>query len=372
MSLDSQFVLISATFGQAIALMALLSIFFGMIERLKWTDMERSILHGVLFGSGAVFSMLSPFELQPGSVFDGRVIFIGLAAAFAGLPAALISGAFAVVFRVYTGGVGMLAGSLGIIFAASIGYFWFRYMRPKKGHSTTKELAILGAILCFSMSALFVLPPDLALNAVKNVAPMLAIAIMISSVVLGSFMERELRLIASENLLRQNSVTDELTEVFNRRKFVADLEELAGSRQPYAMLIVDIDFFKKVNDDFGHAAGDHALKSMASIIQNSLRSSDAVYRIGGEEFAVLIPNVTQEVTQRIASRISFSAKAAKIMYGDQPIQLTVSIGAKVAMRLSEEPAQVFDEADRAVYAAKQAGRDCIQFANDDHFVARAA
>lgn len=372
MSLDSQFVLLGATFGEAIALMALLSIFFGMIERLKWSEMERSILHGLLFGFGAVFSMMSPFELQPGSVFDGRVIFVGLAAAFAGFPAALISGAFAVAFRVYTGGVGMFAGSLGIIFAASIGYFWFRYMRPNKGHSTVKELVILGAILCFSMSALFVLPPDLALNAVKHVAPMLAIAIMISSVVLGSFMERELRLISSENLLRQNAVTDELTDVYNRRKFVADLEELAVSRQPYAMLIVDIDFFKKVNDDFGHAAGDHALRTLASVIQTSLRSSDAVYRIGGEEFAVLIPNVTQEITQRIASRISVGAKAAKIMYGDQPIELTVSIGAKVAMRLSEEPAQVFDQADRAVYAAKQAGRDCIQFANDEHFIARAA
>lgn len=372
MFLDSQFVALCITFGQAIGLMALLSIFFGMIERLKWSEMNRSVLHGLLFGSGAVFTMMSPFELYPGSVFDGRVIFVGLAAAFGGLPAALISGAFAAAFRIYSGGVGMTAGSVGILFAASIGYFWFRYMRPAKGQCNITDLAILGGMLCFSMSALFLLPPEMAFGAFKNVAPLLSITIMISAVVLGSFMERETRLISSESLWRLNAVTDELTGVFNRRKFVEDLDDMAATRQPYAMLIVDIDHFKKVNDDFGHAAGDHALKVMANVIGQSLRSTDSIYRIGGEEFAILVPNVTQETTQRIASRIGKSVEAAKIMHGAQPINLTVSIGAKVAIRSTEEPAQVFDQADKAVYAAKQAGRNCIQFAHDGHLVARAA
>lgn len=372
MFLDSQFVSLLTTFGQAIGLMALLSIFFGMIERLKWPELNRSVLHGVLFGSGAVFTMMSPFELNPGSLFDGRTIFVGLAAAFAGFPAALISGAFAAAFRIYSGGVGMFAGSVGILFAASIGYFWFRYMRPEKGHSNIADLSILGGILCFSMSAIFLMPPDLAINALKNVAPMLCITIMISAVVLGSFMERELRLISSESIWRKNAVTDELTGVFNRRKFVDDLEIMSQSGQPYAMLIADIDHFKRVNDDFGHAAGDEALKVLASVIQGSLRATDSIYRIGGEEFAILVPNVTQDITQRIASRIGVEVENAKIMHGAFSIQLTVSIGAKVSMRAAEEPAQVFDQADKAVYAAKQAGRNCIQFATDGHVVARAA
>lgn len=372
MFLDSQFVSVVTTFGQAIGLMALLSIFFGMIERLKWPDMNRSILHGVLFGTGAVFTMMSPFELNPGSLFDGRTIFIGLAAAFAGFPAALISGALAAAFRIYTGGVGMFAGCVGIFFAASIGYFWFRYMRPEKGHSSVADLAVLGGILCFSMSAIFLMPPDLAIGALKNIVPVLSISIMICAVVLGSFMERELRLISSESIWRENAVTDELTGVFNRRKFVDDLEEMAESNQPYAMLIVDIDHFKRVNDEFGHAAGDHALKAMASAIRTCLRSTDSVYRIGGEEFAVLVPNVTQDITQRIAARIGSGVENAKIMHGTIAIPLTVSIGAKVAVRATEEPAQVFDQADKAVYAAKQAGRNCIQFASDGHLVAKAA
>lgn len=372
MFLESQFVSLLTTFGQAIGLMALLSIFFGMIERLSLSQMNRSVLHGLLFGTGAVFTMMSPFELAPGSFFDGRTIFVGLAAAFGGLPAALISGVFAASFRIYSGGVGMLAGSVGIVFAASIGYFWFRYMRPEKGQSNIADLTVLGGILCFSMSAIFLMPPEIALNALKNVVPLLAVTILISAVVLGSFMERELRLISSESEWRENAVTDELTGVFNRRKFVDDLETIAQSNQSYAMLIVDIDHFKRVNDEFGHAAGDQALRAMASVIRSGLRSTDSIYRIGGEEFAVLIPNVTQEITQRIASRIGVGVEKAKIMHGTVPINLTVSIGAKVAMRAAEEPAQVFDQADKAVYAAKQAGRNCVQFANDGHLMPSAA
>ncbi|MEP4434238.1 MAG: diguanylate cyclase [Hyphomicrobiales bacterium] len=352
--------------------MALISMFFGMIERLNWSHVRRSMLHGLLFGTGAVFSMMTPFELAPGSLFDGRTIFVGLAAAFGGLPAALVSGAFAASFRVYSGGVGMFSGCAGIFFAASIGCFWFRYMRPERGQSNIADLTVLGGILCFSMSAIFLLPPEIALNALKNVVPILAFAILISTVVLGSFMERELRLISSESEWRENAVTDELTGLFNRRKFVDDLETMAQSNQPYAMLIVDIDHFKRVNDEFGHSAGDQALKAMASVIQRNLRSTDSVYRIGGEEFAVLVPNVTQDITQRIASRIGSNVETAKIMHGTVPISLTVSIGIKVAMRATEEPAQVFDQADKAVYAAKQAGRNCIQFASEGHLLRSAA
>lgn len=364
MFLENQFLALAVAFGQAIGLMALLSIFFGVIERSKWLSLHKSVVHGVVFGSGAVFTMMSPFELAPGMFFDGRTIFVGLAAAFAGLPAAIISAVFAGAFRIYAGGIGMIAGTTGIIFAAGLGYFWYRYVRPAKGLSNVTDLAILGGMLCFTMSAFFLLPSELAFNALKNVAPLLSLTIMISAVVLGSFMERELRLIASELEWRENAITDDLTGLHNRRKFVDDLDAIAAKKQPYAMLILDIDHFKEINDQYGHAAGDAALVSMAGVLRSSLRATDSVYRIGGEEFAVLIRGATQYIAQRIAARIGVGIETAKIVHGDTPLNLTVSIGGKVAMRPAEEPAQVFDQADRAVYVAKQAGRNCVQFATE--------
>jgi|GEM_PF-4295310 len=147
-------------------------------------------------------------------------------------------------------------------------------------------------------------------------------------------------------------LTDPLTLIGNRRKFELDLERLAARRNDgtVGMFVIDLDFFKKYNDEQGHLAGDAVLKEVATTIQSVLRPADAVYRYGGDEFvAIIIPHGREEFLlemEEIAKRICESI--AELGY-------SVSIG--IAKGRFRTPLKIlFAEADSAVYRAKERGR----------------
>ncbi|HKO91978.1 MAG TPA: GGDEF domain-containing protein [Polyangiaceae bacterium] len=162
-----------------------------------------------------------------------------------------------------------------------------------------------------------------------------------------------------EDRLRLRSLTDPLTGLANRRHFVQALAtEVARSRRygaPLTVLLIDIDYFKRVNDRFGHAAGDAALTCVASGLRSSCRQTDLPARYGGDEFALLLPETTAERGLAFAERLAAVLRTAPPYEVGAP-SLTLSIGVAEGARGEEAP-QLLKRADEALYQAKEGGRN---------------
>lgn len=157
---------------------------------------------------------------------------------------------------------------------------------------------------------------------------------------------------------------DPLTQLFNRRFLPIILQkEIALSRKKessFAILMLDIDLFKKVNDTYGHEAGDRVIQQTASLVINKTRAGDFIFRYGGEEFLILLTEVNESQAQEIANKIRQQIESADILLtGEQTAKVTVSIG--IAMGGGHPDYQnTIDRADKALYTAKNSGRNrCV-------------
>ncbi len=154
--------------------------------------------------------------------------------------------------------------------------------------------------------------------------------------------------------------TDALTGVSNRRVFDDALNRrLAEWRRhgtAVSVVMVDVDHFKKLNDKYGHLAGDVVLRGVADVLQKNVRETDLVTRYGGEEFAVLMPAADSPLVCQAAERIRAAIHQAIIQYDGKLLSVTISCGAAQA-RLNEDKVSLVHRADQALYAAKNAGRD---------------
>ncbi len=166
--------------------------------------------------------------------------------------------------------------------------------------------------------------------------------------------------------LRHLSDHDVLTGVLNRRGFENLLslegERLARYQLPFAVLSVDIDHFKQVNDQFGHDAGDKVLASVAQTLASGLRDVDRIGRMGGEEFCVLLPHTDEAGASGAAQRLIAQVRQRLHGQGTQTVNVTVSVGVAVALDPKEGRAELMRRLDRALYRAKEAGRDRIEMA----------
>lgn len=159
------------------------------------------------------------------------------------------------------------------------------------------------------------------------------------------------------------ATTDGMTKLFNRRHFLAmaqrELNQLHRSKKIGVVLMIDIDHFKRINDSYGHAAGDQAIINIANILQDNLRDYDIVGRVGGEEFAMFLPNCEINIATQIAERIRTKAEDLTTVFQQASIKLTVSIG--LTARLEEENSidNMLQRADKALYQAKNSGRNTV-------------
>ena len=171
----------------------------------------------------------------------------------------------------------------------------------------------------------------------------------------------------SEAHLRQLVATDPLTGLFNRRHFNARAEEAfrRATRlgEHLAMLILDVDHFKTVNDTWGHATGDIVLKSLAGTLMEARRSIDVLSRYGGEEFSVLLPGTDAAGAVEVAERLRMAVKDMKFLSDTgQPIPMSISIGATELAVGDKEFSVLLSRADAALYRAKAKGRDRVELA----------
>lgn len=177
--------------------------------------------------------------------------------------------------------------------------------------------------------------------------------------------------------LRENALRDAMTGLYNRR-FLEEYASvlIAGSQRrnsQFAVMMLDLDFFKQVNDSYGHEAGDKVIKTLADILQRNVRSSDIAVRYGGEEFLVVLTDCDIEGAQKVAEKIRAEVEATKIPLPGGILQKTVSIGIAVYPGDADTFWQVVKFADVALYKAKETGRNKVvrfipdMWDNDAHY-----
>jgi two-component system, cell cycle response regulator len=178
---------------------------------------------------------------------------------------------------------------------------------------------------------------------------------------------REMRLLADAKArlvaeLEHLAVKDELTGLFNYRHFQAQLksevQRVARYERPLALIILDVDHFKEINDTLGHAVGDQVLAGIANVLRESVRATDSVYRYGGEEFAMLLPETPGEPALGVAERARLAVEKADLAQGRR---VTISAG-MAEYRSPERGEELLRRADAALYVAKRTGRNRVAMA----------
>lgn len=202
---------------------------------------------------------------------------------------------------------------------------------------------------------------DFALSNADFAATDLAIEMLYlieaKTVVMEASRKLNLRLQGAKNIAEEAALTDTLTGLKNRRGMDQILDRLVEGRAPFAVMQIDLDFFKAVNDSLGHAAGDHVLQVAAKVMLEETRESDVVARVGGDEFTILLPNVSSEnVLRRVGQRI-IERLEEPIPFKNEQCRVSASIGT-VWIERGDRPSipDLLANADAALYASKNAGR----------------
>ena len=169
-------------------------------------------------------------------------------------------------------------------------------------------------------------------------------------------------------LLEKDTITDPLIGIYNRRYLDRRLEEECARARRYQLplfvLLLDIDHFKRVNDLYGHPAGDQVLIYLGKLILQAIRESDIVARYGGEELLIIAPNTSAASAMSLAERLRQTVETHALMLSSgsdqrQEVRITVSIGVAGTTREMADPRQLFENADVALYRAKQEGRNRV-------------
>jgi diguanylate cyclase (GGDEF)-like protein/PAS domain S-box-containing protein len=210
-------------------------------------------------------------------------------------------------------------------------------------HYETQRLRKNGSLVDVSLSVSPLLGPDGQLAEVSSIA---------RDVTERRRFEARLRYLADH---------DALTALFNRRRFEEELTARVAHSQRYghggAVLVLDLDNFKYVNDTFGHGSGDDVLRHLASLCKGRTRETDMVARLGGDEFAILLPHASEEDTRTVAQALIEAARLSAVVSGGQSLRTTVSIGAALFDDRPVPPGDLLAGAARAMHTAKDTGRD---------------
>jgi diguanylate cyclase (GGDEF)-like protein len=166
--------------------------------------------------------------------------------------------------------------------------------------------------------------------------------------------------------LRRSAELDALTGTFNRRSIDQWLArtflDADRRQQALSLLFIDIDHFKSINDRLGHAGGDHCLREVAAALRGALEEGDVLGRYGGEEFVALLPGRAGADAREMGERLRAAVERCEIQYEGRGERITVSIGVATRLERESTPAAAIERADKALYAAKRGGRNCVHVA----------
>ncbi len=181
----------------------------------------------------------------------------------------------------------------------------------------------------------------------------------------GAYSDARNRLLGSlQQSQASRAAKDELTGAASRQSLDAEIQrrmlEWNRNGRGLAMIMVDVDHFKKFNDRYGHRAGDFVLQQTVKTIEHCIREADVLGRFGGEEFAVVLPDADGNEARAAAERIRRSIEQARFPYEGSKLRITVSVGLTAAVP-ADTPQRLLERADNALYVSKQSGRNCVHF-----------
>jgi two-component system cell cycle response regulator len=164
--------------------------------------------------------------------------------------------------------------------------------------------------------------------------------------------------------VRNLAIRDSLTDLFNHRHIMDlvhhEFERVGRYQNAFSVLMIDVDHFKRINDEHGHPAGDAVLREMAQLLRETLRTTDALGRYGGEEFVAVLPHTSPEEARQTAERIRYRVQQNRFHAGDKEVRVSVSVGmATCPSSTVDTPEALLREADKALYRAKEAGRNRV-------------
>ena len=264
-------------------------------------------------------------------------------------PALWIAGAWGALPLLLAGAVIATGG------AASPALIWFALPAVTLGARFEPRGMVIGTAYVFALFLVSGVAFDPGAAAENRQLLIATAALILSSVILSG------ALVESDRTYRRRSTLDPLTGLFNRNALEQRLAELDG--QPcnpaeglsHALLLCDLDHFKRVNDQLGHAAGDAVLQEVAYTMRAALRAGDSIYRFGGEEILVILPGAGQVEALEIAERLRHTVRERRPV----GVEVTVSIGVAVAEPDLVDSDDLVARADAALYAAKAGGRDLV-------------
>lgn len=229
-----------------------------------------------------------------------------------------------------------------------------------KGKSSMGEYTMIG-ILCVSILIFSYYPfariyTDNFLEYITYRAPIQALQIHLW--VLGLLI-----LLLSDMVrgFRQQAFTDHITNLYNRSYFMDRVEKALQTKDTtqHALILCDIDFFKSINDTYGHATGDKVIQHFAKLVKNTIQGDAIAARFGGEEFAIYLPNTSKEAAKCIAENIRVCCEPVDIEHPSEKVNFTVSFGV-VEIHSSHTLSDALKYADHALYQAKKSGRNCVE------------
>ncbi|OED34813.1 hypothetical protein AB834_05745 [PVC group bacterium (ex Bugula neritina AB1)] len=183
--------------------------------------------------------------------------------------------------------------------------------------------------------------------------------------VIFKFLDRDIVETNFHDELYSLSTIDGLTQIYRRSRFEEILEKTIQSErlnpEPTVLCMIDIDFFKKINDNYGHQAGDYVLRVLTYVIKQVIRREDVLARYGGEEFCLLLLNTSLEEGSFVAEKVRYAIESNVFEFEGQKIDVTVSIGVAVFSEELDSISQFISKADEKLYEAKRSGRNCVIF-----------
>jgi diguanylate cyclase (GGDEF)-like protein len=232
---------------------------------------------------------------------------------------------------------------------------WFALPAVTLGFRFEPRGMVLGTVFILAMFVASAVVPDPAAALEHRQTLIADAALIVSTVILSG------ALVESDRAHRRRATIDPLTGLFNRNALEQRLGELDG--QPcnpaeglsHALLLCDLDHFKRVNDQLGHAAGDAVLQEVAETMRGALRAGDSIYRVGGEEILVILPGADREDAIEISERLRREVRERRPV----GVQVTVSIGVAVSEPDLVDTDDLVARADAALYAAKASGRNTV-------------
>ena len=360
---------------EPIALAVLVIYLYGLFSRSLHNKHVLNSVMGGMLGFAAIAAMSSPIPIADGVIVDIRNLFIGIAAAFFGFVGGVIALVLGAAMRISIGGDGVVPGVAGMVVAGSMAWLW-GYAFRQRIKNENAGLFVLAIMISLQMLTGFYLPPALQVSFFIGLGPTLLLANLIGSFLLGKLIARERALIEEAKRLTDEATTDPLTKLINRKTATAAYRNLPAIEDPtqgQAMLCIDVDSFKGINDSHGHVSGDHVLVEIADRLSDSVRPADIVSRLSGDEFVIILNAVTTDQAHCIAERCRKAISGKPMAFEDRILRPSISVGA-VWTQIPMSFNGFREKADNALYRSKSDGRNRVTFevhAEPKSFVAAA-